>query len=215
MARPHVSVHLQRHLLMLAAAAAAFFIAFLLVDRNTTSVAQWEVDVTTWCNDAPDWVAYLLWPIMQLGTVWGPIVVGIGAGYIYGWRRGSAVVVSGLAAWFLAKLVKHLVSRGRPLQFIPTIDVREGNGTGLGFVSGHAAVAFAIATALLPVLSRRGRVIAYGLATLVGVARMVYGVHFPLDVVGGAALGVMCGCAVDLAMLALPKTRAKPVPATR
>ena len=41
-------------------------------------------------------------------------------------------------------------------------------------------------------------------ATMVGVSRIVYGVHFPLDVVGGAALGIMCGCVVDLAMLAIP-----------
>jgi undecaprenyl-diphosphatase len=47
--------------------------------------------------------------------------------------------------------------------------------------------------------------VAYALATLVGLARIVYGVHFPLDVVGGAALGVMCGCVVDLVMLAIPE----------
>ena len=38
MARPHVSVHLQRHLVVLAIAAAAFFVAFLVVDGNTASV---------------------------------------------------------------------------------------------------------------------------------------------------------------------------------
>ena len=183
-ARPHVAVHLQRHLIMLAGAAAAFFVAFLIVDNNTVSVSDWEVDLTKWINDAPGWVARGLWPIMQLGTVWGPMVIGIVAIYVYGWRRGVAVIVSGIAAWFLAKYVKDIVSRGRPLHFIPTIDVREGKGTGLGFVSGHTAVAFAIATALLPVLSLRGRIIAYALASIVGLARIVYGVHFPLDVVG-------------------------------
>jgi undecaprenyl-diphosphatase len=147
---------------------------------------------------------------MQLGTIWSPIVIGIVAGFVYGWRRGLAVVVAGVGAWFLAKYVKDLVERGRPLHFIPDIDVREGKGTGLGFVSGHTAVAFAVATALLPVLSLRWRVVAYCLAATVGLARIVFGVHFPLDVVGGASLGVMCGCVVDLAMLAIPERRAAP-----
>jgi len=205
--RPHVSVHLPRHVLLLAGAAAAFFVAFLIVDRSTESVPRWEIDLTTWVNDAPDVLAGVLWPIMQLGSFFAPIVIGILAAYVYGWRRGLAVIVSGVGAWFLAKFVKDVVSRERPLAFIPTIDVREGEGSGLGFVSGHTAVAFAIATALLPVLPLRGRVIAYALATTVGLARIVFGVHFPLDVVGGAALGIMCGCVVDLVMLALP-TRA-------
>jgi undecaprenyl-diphosphatase len=81
----------------------------------------------------------------------------------------------------------------------------------LGFVSGHTTVAFAVATALLPVLPLRGRVIAYALATVVGIARIVYGEHFPLDVVGGAALGIMCGCVVDLVMLAVPSRAREPV----
>jgi membrane-associated phospholipid phosphatase len=209
--RPHVAVHLQRHLVLLAGAAAAFFFAFLIVDNNPDSVSDWEVDLTKWLNDAPAWLARGLWPIMQLGTVWAPMVIGIVAISVYGWRRGVAVIVSGIAAWFLAKYVKDIVARGRPLHFIPTIDVREGKGTGLGFVSGHTAVAFAIATALLPVLSRRGRIVAYSLASIVGLARIVYGVHFPLDVVGGAALGIACGCVVDLVMLAIPAPKAAPV----
>jgi undecaprenyl-diphosphatase len=114
------------------------------------------------------------------------------------------VVVSGVGAWFLAKYVKNVVQRGRPLAFIPSIDVREGKGTGLGFVSGHTAVAFAMATALYPVLSRKGRIVAYAVATVVGLARIVFGMHFPLDVVGGACLGIVCGCVVDLVLLAFP-----------
>jgi undecaprenyl-diphosphatase len=209
--KSHVSVHFGRHLAFLAVAAVLFFAAFLLVDRHTDSVAQWEIDLTKWINDAPDWLAHLLWPIMQLGTIWSPIVIGVVAGFVYGWKRGLAVVLSGAGAWFLAKYVKNIVERGRPLHFIPDIDVREGKGTGLGFVSGHTAVAFAVATALLPVLSLRGRIVAYALATLVGLARIVYGVHFPLDVVGGAALGVMCGCVVDVVMLAIPERGRTPI----
>ncbi|HEX5094542.1 MAG TPA: phosphatase PAP2 family protein [Acidimicrobiia bacterium] len=186
-------------------AAASLLALTLLVDKHR--VADREVDVDRWFNDAPAWVAHALWPVMQLGLVWAPIVVGLVAAWFYGWRRGLAVVVAGLAGWFLAKQVKHLVERGRPLRYIPDVNVREGAGTGLGFVSGHTTIAFAMATVLAPVLPRWGRVVAFALATLVGVARVVYGAHLPLDVVGGACLGIVIGCVVDLVLLALPLSR--------
>jgi undecaprenyl-diphosphatase len=64
---------------------------------------------------------------------------------------------------------------------------------GLGFVSGHTAVAFAVAAVASPYLDRRGRALAYGLALVVGLARIQVSAHLPLDVVGGAALGYTVG----------------------
>jgi hypothetical protein len=58
---------------------------------------------------------------------------------------------------------------------------------GLGYVSGHSAVAFALATVASPFLGRRARRVAWTLAGLVCVARIYVGSHLPLDVVGGAA----------------------------
>ena len=174
--------------------------------RSTVAAAEpppdWELDLTEWINDAPGWLADVLWPVMQLGTVWAPVVVGIAAAWWYGWRRGLAIVVSGVAAWFLAKVVKDIVERGRPLEYLPEINVREGSGTGLGFVSGHSAVAFATATALMWVLPRWARVVAYALASLVGIARIIYGVHLPADVVGGVCAGIMTACVVELLLRA-------------
>jgi membrane-associated phospholipid phosphatase len=98
--------------------------------------------------------------------------------------------------------VKEIVERGRPLEYLPEINVREGSGTGLGFVSGHCAVAFATATALMWVLPRWARVVAYVLASLVGIARIIYGLHLPADVVRGACAGIMTACVVELLLRA-------------
>lgn len=161
-------------------------------------VAGWERHVAIWFNAAPDWVARILGPIMRLGTLLGAAIVALVAALVCGVRRGVLVLLSALLAYGLARWVKDIVDRGRPVEFIAHMHVREGNGIGLGFVSGHTAVAFAAATALAPALPRWGKVLAFTLAALVGVGRMVYGVHFPLDVVGGAALGVLCGSLVLL-----------------
>ena len=190
-------------------AAAAIVLVPAMVVASDEPPPGWELDLTEWINDAPGWLAAVLWPVMQLGTVWAPVVVGLAAAWWFGWRRGLAVVVSGVAAWFLAKLVKDIFERGRPLEYLPEINVREGSGTGLGFVSGHSAVAFATATALVWVLPKWARVVAYGLASLVGIARIVYGMHLPADVVGGACVGIMTACVVEL-LLRITQVRSAP-----
>ncbi|MDY7106975.1 MAG: phosphatase PAP2 family protein [Actinomycetota bacterium] len=157
-------------------------------------VPGWELDLTGSINELPDGVATVLYPIMQLGTLAGPIAV---AAAIAWFRRdrllAGATVVAGFVTWFGAKGVKKVVLRDRPGSFLPDIVIREGDGTGLGYVSGHAAVAACAATLAAAVLPRRWRPVAAVAAGLVGVARIVHGVHLPADVIGGWSFGVLIG----------------------
>jgi len=179
----------------LVGAAAVFAGACLLVNRH--HVAGWERHLTIWFAAAPAWVAHGLWPVMQFGTLLVSVVVAVVAAMAFGVRRGIVVFASAFLAWWLSGFVKDIVARDRPAAFIAGLHVRD-HVVGAGFSSGHTAVAFAVAAALAPALPRGGKVLAFTLASLVGVARMVYGVHFPLDVVGGAAFGIMCGALVSL-----------------
>lgn len=159
-------------------------------------IPAWELDLTMWINGAPDWVASVLYPVMQLGTVLAPLLLAV---VVLVWKRdtwtAAAAVIGGVATWFAAKGVKQLVERGRPLQYLPEIDVREGSGTGLGFISGHSAVAACTALVAMTVLPRRSRPVVALLAVLVGIGRIVHGVHLPADVVGGWSFGVLVGLA--------------------
>ena len=65
-------------------------------------------------------------------------------------------------------------------------------------MSGHSAVAVALATVASPFLGRRARRVAWTLAALVCVARIYVGSHLPFDVLGGAALGWAAGALVLL-----------------
>jgi undecaprenyl-diphosphatase len=69
---------------------------------------------------------------------------------------------------------------------------------GLSFTSGHAIITFAIAGLLVLVLPRGWGVVAFVLATCNAVARVYLGAHNPLDVVGGAAIGLMIAAVLDL-----------------
>ena len=155
-------------------------------------IPQWELELTEWINDAPDWVATVLFPIMQFGTLGGPPVVAAGIAALARDRwLGAATAIAGVVTWFGAKGVKKIVERDRPGSYLPEINVREGDGTGLGFISGHAAVAATTAVMVMVVLPRHWRWVPALLAGLVGLARIVHGVHLPADVVGGWAFGTL------------------------
>jgi len=142
-------------------------------------------------NSQPNWLEPVLWLPMQLGSLWGPFAAGAFAWWrTRSWRPAVGAVVVGVVAWQLAKVVKDHVERGRPLDELGDIVQRWGTPKdGLGFVSGHSAVSFAIAGVLSPYLSPWGRFAIRVLAAKVGFARMHVGAHLPLDIVGGAALG--------------------------
>ena len=90
-------------------------------------------------------------------------------------------------------MVKELVARGRPdaLGLAPHLPVAAELGH--GYVSGHAAVAFALAGAISAHLRRPWSGLLFALASTVALARVYVGVHLPLDVVGGAACGLLIG----------------------
>jgi undecaprenyl-diphosphatase len=150
---------------------------------------------------------------MQLGNFWVWLVASVIAYAV--WRRPAPAVtitIATLGAWALAKVVKDVVVRSRPAGYLSDVHLRGAAASGFGFVSGHASVAFALATALAPWLVRRWRIaVAYLVAALVALARVFVGAHLPLDVVGGAAIGVACGCAAQL-IVGTPALSAEPDP---
>jgi undecaprenyl-diphosphatase len=157
-------------------------------------VPGWETDAFHAANDLPDALAWPLVPIMQLGTFWMVSVTGIVAWLLTrraGPTLGAVLAVTG--AWLLARVVKDQVGRARPDELLAGVDVRGPEAAGNGYVSGHSAVAFAAATVLTPLLPGRWKVVPLSLAALVAFARVYVGVHLPLDVVGGAGVGLLCG----------------------
>lgn len=162
-----------------------------------TEVPRLEIDLFRLVNDLPAWALPPLWTVMQLGAVGA---VGVAATVALATRRvGLArdVAVAGVLSYVLAVQIKSLIGRARPDALLAEVTLRTHQG-GLGFVSGHAAVAAAMAAAAAPWLPRPWRRAAWAAAALVALARVFVGAHLVLDVLGGAALGWTVAAALHL-----------------
>jgi membrane-associated phospholipid phosphatase len=144
-------------------------------------------------NGLPDWLEGPSWLLMQLGALAAVPIVAFLVYIVWRrWQPALAIIGGGSAAWLLAKLVKEFVERGRPQAYLADVHLRP-DWEGFGYVSGHAAVVFAMATIVAPSLNRVGKLLVWAGAVATCLLRMYVGAHLPLDVIGGAALGVMVG----------------------
>ncbi|KKQ28280.1 MAG: Phosphoesterase PA-phosphatase related protein [Parcubacteria group bacterium GW2011_GWB1_37_13] len=105
------------------------------------------------------------------------------------WREFFLVCVSGGLAWGLAKILKILIHTQRPFDIFPQVQSLFVE-TGYAFPSGHTAVASAVAFALFFTNKKVGYVFMF-FALLIGFARIIAGVHFPIDILGGFILGAL------------------------
>jgi undecaprenyl-diphosphatase len=142
------------------------------------------------------WLDGVMWIVSVIGRgglVW--LVIGLAVTLI---RRAAPALLLELMlaivfASFLADhLLKPLVARDRPFVSTPEILVIGSRPGDRSFPSGHAANAFAGASVLVRRL-RAQRVLWWALAALIAYSRIYLGVHYPLDVIGGALLGFVCG----------------------
>ena len=151
-------------------------------------------------NRLPEWLYRPMVVFQYLGVLAMPLVVAIGALAFRRWRLAAALVLVMPLKLALERVVKLLVQRERPGTTVPDAILRGVHPAGPSFVSGHAIITFAIAGLLALAVPRRWAVVAFVLATLNAVARVYLGAHNPLDVLGGAAVGLAIAAVLDLVL---------------
>lgn len=172
----------------LAAGCAGLAATALLVRRDR--VGRRETRVFRAVNDLPDALFAPAWIVMQLGNL-GAAPAAAGAALAAHERRlATRLLVGGTASWALSKVVKKGIRRPRPAFLLPDAHRRGQDAAGLGYLSGHAAVVVALGLAALPRLRGPSRAAVLAAIPTVGLCRIYVGAHLPLDVLGGAALGL-------------------------
>jgi len=107
-----------------------------------------------------------------------------------------AALLAAIFALAGSHLLKTLFEQDRPLRLLEDVQILVRRLTKHSFPSGHATTAFAVAgLALLGGAPRWLALAALPLAAVVALSRVAVGVHWPRDVLAGAALGWLCACA--------------------
>jgi undecaprenyl-diphosphatase len=159
-------------------------------------VGQQEAKVFESVNRLPDVLETPAWVVMQAGALGAAPAAGAIA-LLAGERRlAIQLTAAGATTWALSKVVKRVVRRERPALLLPDVRVRGAAANGLGYLSGHAGVASAMAAVLVQQVGVRRALPAIGVAGAVGLTRLYVGAHLPLDVAGGTALGLVVEGAV-------------------
>jgi membrane-associated phospholipid phosphatase len=181
---------------LMAAGAAVLVTSTLLAKRR---VYGWEVAVFQAINGLPGSIRSYLWVLNQYGTAVTIPVATVVALLFRKWVLALSLAISGVAVYVLARVIKEYVARGRPSAFVDGVVERETfSPDSLGYPSGHAAVAWAITIIVLAYVGRPWQIAAIVLAIVVPIVRMYVAAHLPLDLIGGAALGITVASAVNL-----------------
>lgn len=123
----------------------------------------------------------------------------------------AAIVSAGIARGIVKMLIVFAWHRARPYVALAVAHNILGAQTGeeyQSFPSGHAIFFFALAMAIWMYNRRLGWWFFVG-ATLMGIARIAGGVHWPSDILAGAALGIFTSWSLIRLIPALqPKEKA-------
>ena len=97
-----------------------------------------------------------------------------------------------LCTLILVTVIRALINAKRPYEVYDYTPAVHKDTKGKSFPSRHTVCAFIIAMAFLYVNFRVG-VIMLVIAAIIGVTRVLAGVHFIRDVISGAAIGILIG----------------------
>ena len=180
------------------AAVGASMVAVSFREARKLEMPAGELRIFRGANDAPDILRIPVRSVMQAGTfVTVPIATAVATAT--GRRRlAGELATGGTLAWLGAKVLKRFGGRGRPGALLPDVRLRESIGGDLGWVSGHTAVATTLAAIAWPHVPRSTRPVLVAVVAITAFGRMYVGAHLPLDLVGGAGLGLVVSALADV-----------------
>jgi len=109
-------------------------------------------------------------------------------------HRFQHVFVAGACAWLLVGVIKHVTHADRPFVALTDVNQLVFNVRTYAFPSGHAALFASLGAAVYWLHKKAGAGI-LAAAFFIGLARIAAGIHWPIDIAAGLALGMAVGTA--------------------
>ena len=107
-------------------------------------------------------------------------------------RMGVYCAASMLLTLLVVNLcIKPLAARTRPYELIQGLEILVARPHDFSFPSGHSANSLTCAWAIFRLAPKKYGVPALVLAVLIALSRLYVGVHYPTDVLAGAAIGIL------------------------
>jgi len=157
----------------------------------------------TWINDPPQPLGALL---AVTNALFRPLPLAVVVLAFVVWlfstsRSGSgrellrAAAIGVVFTEVVTQMLKRVADQPRPTAYLPGLDVHgyPKDPYGNAFPSAHTSVAVGLVAGLWPWLTWPQRIVGVATAALVALNRMYIGAHWPVDVIGGAAIGLLAG----------------------
>lgn len=110
------------------------------------------------------------------------------------WKQFEIVLLGGLAGviarYGVDEIIRLFWHRPRPFSVLPVHYLL--TDTSWSFPSGHASFFFALSTVLY-LYNKKWGTWFYAISAVIVIGRVVAGVHYPSDILGGAVVGVVTG----------------------
>lgn len=111
------------------------------------------------------------------------------------WREVLIVFFSGLLAWTVGYLLKNIFLELRPFLALPNV-IPLWVESGYAFPSGHSTAFMALGLSIFLIHKKVGYLFIFS-ALIIGITRIMAGVHYPIDILGGWVLGILIAYIVN------------------
>ncbi len=164
------------------------------------AILQWDGQALLFIQEylRQDWMDGFWTTITHLGDAgWFWIVLGI---VLLIPKKTRKAGIAALAALVIGALItnvalKNIVARIRPYEVVDGLKLLIEPQSDFSFPSGHTCASIGAAVAMYSFLEKKWGVLLLALAVLISLSRLYVGVHYPIDVIGGAIAGIFAAWA--------------------
>lgn len=125
----------------------------------------------------------------------------------HSFRAIYMVLISSTLIFFISQIINHFYFSPRPFLVLDNVSLLFTHGANDSFPSGHATALFSLAFMSLFYSPRVLSLLLFIGASVVGISRVVAGVHWPLDILGGIVLAAVGSSLIKLLLTRFRKNK--------